>query len=332
MRSRILQPSSVRPAAAVPAASGVTDYADGISAIDTRYWRAQLDASHLLVHQGRAAFVDTGTSHSVPLLLAALAAKGIAPEAVDWVFLTHVHLDHAGGAGALMERLPNARAVVHPRGAAHLADPAKLIAGTKLVYGEARYAQLYGEVRPIAAARIVTTEDGTRLALAGRDFEFLHTPGHALHHYVIVDRAAQAVFSGDTFGISYREFDVAGRAFVMPTTTPPHFDPQQLHASIDRILAVRPRQVFVTHYSRVGEVERLGAELHEGVRAFAALARHYAAAPDRAQAMREALFDWLSAALDRHGYPGDLGARHALLDADVELDVQGLLVWLERRA
>ena len=323
---------TVGPAQAGPAVSGVTDYADGISAIDTRYWRPRLDASHLIVQQGRAAFVDTGTSHSVPLLLAALAAKGLAPEAVDWVFLTHIHLDHAGGAGALMERLPNARAVVHPRGAAHLADPARLIAGTKQVYGEVRYAQLYGEVRPIPAGRIVATEDGTRLALAGRDFEFLHTPGHALHHYVIVDRAAQAVFSGDTFGISYREFDVAGRAFVMPTTTPPHFDPDQLHASIDRILAVRPQQVFVTHYSRVGEVERLGAELHRGVRAFVELTRRHAAAPDRAGAIREALFDWLSVALDDHGYAADLATRHALLDPDVELDVQGLLVWLDRRA
>ena len=322
----------VGPAQAGPAVSGITDYADGISAIDTGYWRPRLDASHLIVHQGRAAFVDTGTSHSVPLLLAALAVKGLAPEVVDWVFLTHIHLDHAGGAGALMERLPNARAVVHPRGAAHLADPARLIAGTKQVYGEARYAQLYGEVCPIPAGRIVATEDGTRLALAGRDFEFLHTPGHALHHYVILDRTAQAVFSGDTFGISYREFDVAGRAFVMPTTTPPHFDPDQLHASIDRILALRPQQVFVTHYSRVGEVERLGAELHRGVSAFVELTRRHAGAPDRAAAIREAVFDWLSVALDDHGYTGDLAARHALLDPDVELDVQGLLVWLDRRA
>jgi len=338
MHPRVPTPAAVKPAAAAPAGPAVadvpdvTDYADGISAVDTRYWRPRLDASHLIVHRGRAAFVDTGTSHSVPLLLAALAAKGLAPEAVDWVFLTHIHLDHAGGAGLLMERLPNARAVVHPRGAAHLADPARLIAGTQQVYGAARYAQLYGEVRPVPAGRIVTTEDGTRLALAGRSFEFLHTPGHALHHYVIVDRAAQAVFSGDTFGISYREFDVEGRAFIMPTTTPPHFEPEQLHASIDRILAARPQQVFVTHYSRVGEVERLGAELHAGVRAFVELARRHAAAPDRAGAMRETLFQWLSVALDRHGYAGDLATRHELLDADVDLDVQGLLVWLDRRA
>ena len=324
--------ASAGPAQAGPDVADVIDYADGISAIDTGYWRPRLDASHLIVHRGRAAFVDTGTSHSVPRLLAALAGKGLAPESVDFVFLTHIHLDHAGGAGALMQRLPNARAVVHPRGAAHLVDPAKLIAGTKQVYGAARYAELYGEVRPVPAERIVATTDGTRLALAGREFEFLHTPGHALHHYVVVDRAAQAVFSGDTFGISYREFDVAGRAFVMPTTTPPHFDPQQLHASIDRILAQRPLQVFVTHYSRVGEVERLGAQLHEGVRAFAALARRHGAAPDRAGALRAELFEWLSDALDRHGYPGDPATRHALLDPDVELDVQGLLVWLGRCA
>jgi glyoxylase-like metal-dependent hydrolase (beta-lactamase superfamily II) len=310
----------------------VTDYGDGISAIDTEYLRPRLDASHLIAHGGRAAFVDTGTTPSVPLLLAALAGKGVAPDAVDWVFLTHIHLDHAGGAGALLEHLPNARAVVHPRGAAHLAAPAKLIAGTKLVYGAAAYARLYGEIVPIAPERIVVTEDGTRLALAGRTFEFLHTPGHALHHYVIVDRDAGGVFSGDTFGISYREFDVAGREFVLPATTPTHFDPGQLHASIDRILGVRPRAVYMTHYGRVSEVARLGGDLHAGVDAFVALARRHERDALRAARMREDMYRWLSAGLDAHNFDPDPARRHALLDADIDLNVQGLDAWLARRS
>ena len=320
-----------RPAQAGLVGSFVTDYADGISSVDTHYVRARLDASHLIVHRGRAAFVDTGTALAVPQLLAALEAKGIARDAVDWVFLTHVHLDHAGGAGALAEQLPNARVAVHPRGAAHIVDPARLIGATRKVYGDAIYDRLYGEIRPVPAERLVVTEDGARHELAGRPFEFLHTPGHALHHQAIVDAAAGAVFAGDTFGVSYREFDVDGREFILPATTPTQFDPDQLHGSIDRVLALAPRAVFLTHYSRVVGVARLGLELHAAVDAYVALTRRHGAEPAREARLREAIFDWHSTVLDAHGYPGDAARRHALLDDDIALNVQGLLGWLDRR-
>jgi glyoxylase-like metal-dependent hydrolase (beta-lactamase superfamily II) len=306
------------------------EYPNGITAIDTEYWRPRLDASHLIVEKGRAAFVDTGTTHCVPNLLAVLGAKGIAPEAVDYIFLTHIHLDHAGGAGALAARLPNAKVVVHPRGAPHLIAPEKLIAGTKAVYGEAKYAELYGEIVPIPAERVIVVEEGQVLKLGTREFAFLHTPGHALHHYVMHDRGANAVFTGDTFGLSYREFDVAGREWIMPTTTPTQFDPDQLHHSVDRILALAPAAAFLTHYGRVTDLERLGRDVHAGIRGFVEIARRHEHAQDRYSCIRDDLFRWLSVSLDAHGYDGDLATRHALLDADVDLDAQGLVVWLDR--
>src|SRR4030095_4351449 len=122
------------------------EFPDGITAIDTGVLRARFDASHLLVSGGRAAFVDTGTNDSVPRLLAALAVKGLAPEHVDYVLLTHVHLDHAGGAGSLMRALPKAIAVVHPRGARHMIDPAKLTEGAIAVYGEGEFRRTYGDI------------------------------------------------------------------------------------------------------------------------------------------------------------------------------------------
>lgn len=321
-----------RPAQAGLVVSDLTDFEDGISAVDTHYVRPRLDASHLIVERGRAAFVDTGTALAVPHLLAALEAKGIAREAVDWVLLTHVHLDHAGGAGTLLDELPNARVAVHPRGAPHLIDPSRLVAATRQVYGEAAFARLYGAVRPIPAARVVVTEDGARHALAGRTLEFLHTPGHALHHQAIYDRAAALVFAGDTFGVSYRDFDVAGREFILPATTPSQFDPEQLHASIERIVALQPRAVFLTHYSRVRDVARLAAELHRAVRDYVAIALAHADDPERARRLHAEIFAYHSGALDAHGYRGPPAQRHALLDEDVALNVQGLVAWLERRA
>jgi glyoxylase-like metal-dependent hydrolase (beta-lactamase superfamily II) len=307
------------------------DYPDGISALDTHYVRAALDASYLVVHGGRAAFVDTGTALAVPRLLGALAARGLAPESVDWVFLTHVHLDHAGGAGALLERLPNARLVVHPRGAAHLVDPARLVAATKQVYGEAVYARLYGELVPVPAARIVSATDGLVLELAGRAFEFLDTPGHALHHVAIHDRDTAGVFSGDTFGVSYRELDVDGREFILPAATPTQFDPAQLAGSVRRILGLGPRAVYPTHYGRITQVERLGGLLLEDVAAYAALARHAAESGAAGMAaLGTALWDYHSRRLDAHGFAPDPARRHALLDPDLALNADGLRAFVAR--
>ncbi len=310
--------------------AGVSAYPDGIFAIDTHYVRPALDASHLVIEAGRAAFIDTGAAPAVPLLRAALAACGLGPEAVDWIYLTHIHLDHAGGAGALLAQLPNARVVVHPRGVAHLVDPTRLIAATQSVYGVERYARLYGEIQAIPPERLVAAADGERFALAGRGFRCLYTPGHALHHQVFQDERSGGVFTGDTFGISYREFDVAGRAFIMPTTTPTQFDPEQLQASIDRVLALQPPAVYLTHYGRVTEVPRLGQELKSAVDTYAAIARRHAGAANPAEAIQRALTAWTFAALDQHGDCTPTATRQRLLEPDMRLNADGLLSWLRR--
>ena len=310
--------------------SKLTDFRAGVTAIDCDYVRPRLAAAHLVVEDGRAAFVDTGTTHSVPNLLAALAAKGIGRGDVDWVLTTHVHLDHAGGAGALMRELPNARCAVHPRGARHLAEPSKLIAGSIAVYGEERFSSLYGEIAPIEESRIFIVGDGIRIKLGRRELELIHTPGHALHHYCIVDRAHELVFSGDTFGISYRDFDVDGRAFIFPTTTPVHFDPEALCRSVDRLMSYRPRSIFLTHYAEVTELARLAREMKERVLAYADLGARYRDAPDRAGKLRRGMFAMMASWLDAHGFSRDLGERHRLLDDDIELNCQGIENWLDR--
>lgn len=307
-------------------------HGDGITAIDTEYLHPGHAAAHLLQHGGRAAFVDVGTNDSVAYLLAALEVLAVPREAVEYVLLTHVHLDHAGGAGRLMQALPNAVCVVHPRGAPHMIDPTRLIAGSQAVYGRERFARLYGQIEPITAARVRITEDGEHLSLAGRKLQILHTPGHALHHQAFVDTAHRCIFTGDTFGISYRELDSPAGAFIAPTTTPTQFDPGQLCDSIDRLLGYAPQAMYLMHYSRVTDVPRLADSLKDQIRAFTRLARENAGASDRHRAIREAMWALWRDRARRHGCPLEEARLAELLAGDLELNTLGLMHWLDTRA
>lgn len=304
----------------------------GIHAIDTHYVRERLDASHLIVREGRAAFVDCGANSSIPHLMGALETLDVDPAAVDYLLLTHIHLDHAGGAGKLMRQLPNATVVVHPRGARHLSEPAKLEAGTRATYGDAVYDKLYGELVPVAAERIHAAEDEEVVTLGGSRLRCLHTPGHALHHIAFHDEDADVVFTGDIFGISYRVFDnPAGEPFIFPTTTPTQFDPEQMHASIDRIAALDPEAVYLTHYSRVENVKRLAADLHRDVDRFVEIAEPLFDSPDAETRIRHALHDYLARRLAEHGTRMDPTQRETWLAMDVNLDADGLVAWDKRR-
>ncbi len=307
-----------------------TGVGEGIYAIDTEYVRPLMDASHLIVDNGRAAYVDTGTTLSVPNLLASLEDIGLTTAEVDAVFLTHIHLDHAGGAGALMQHLPNATAYIHPRGAPHMHEPEKLIAGTIAVYGEQMYHVMYGEIVPIEKTRIVEVSDGMRVKVGSREFELIHTPGHALHHYCMVDQSARLVFTGDTFGVSYRETDTGNGAFIIPTTTPVHFDPDAAHASIDRIMGYAPESAYLTHYSRVTDLPRLASDLHNGLDNYVRICRECADQDDRVSLMYNKLTEYIYTRLDEHGYDGDRDAKDSILKGDITLNVQGLEVWLKR--
>ncbi|HEX8782760.1 MAG TPA: MBL fold metallo-hydrolase [Steroidobacteraceae bacterium] len=302
----------------------------GITAIDAEYLYPGHAAAHLIVDEGRAAFVDVGTNSSVPYLLAALDELGIARAAVDYLLLTHVHLDHAGGAGALMQALPNARAVLHPRGAPHMIDPGKLIAGSQAVYGEERFRRLYGELLPIPAARVQVVADGERVALGARMLELIHTPGHAQHHYAVVDEAHASIFSGDTFGISYRALDTRNGAFITPSTVPTQFDPEQHIASIDRMLAYRPESIYLMHFSRVTDVPRLGISLKEQIAELARIARAHGGDPDPQAGIRaDMLALWRSLARDHGSRLSDGELEHAVA-GDLRLNTQGLIAWLTR--
>lgn len=308
----------------------ITALDDGIFAIDTEYTRPMQDASHLIVENGRGAFVDTGTNDSVPLLLDALQQRNLDAADVDFVFLTHVHLDHAGGAGLLMQHLPNARCVIHPRGAPHMASPEKLIKGTEGVYGVERTRELYGEIQPIDERRIVVVDDEQWIELGGRAMQALFTEGHARHHYCLNDPASHGVFTGDNFGISYRELDTANGEFIFPTSTPASFDPPEAHSSVERIMGCEPRQVYLTHYSRVTDLDRLAADMHAGIDAYEQMALACREKEERGAALEAAMYEYLSTRLIDHGFKGDDDAIWSVLEMDVQLNAAGLAAWLDR--
>jgi len=302
----------------------------GITTVDAEYFRPGFASVHLLERGGRVGIVDTGANSSVPLVERALAELALTTDAVEWVFLTHVHLDHAGGVGALLTRLPRAQVLVHPRGAPHVIDPTRLEAATIAVYGQQAFEHLYGKLLPVPRERVRETPDGERLALGLSELRILHTPGHALHHQVLFDAEARAVFSGDTFGVSYRELDRAPGAFVMPTTTPTQFDPEQLAASVRLIADLDPESVYMTHFGRVTGIPRLAAALLEQIERFVALAREHAVAEGRHGQIRAAMRDYVVSRAEAHGIADAATTIESVLGADLELNTQGLVAWLER--
>ena len=309
--------------------SGIFDYGHGICAVDSVYDRRLQTAIHLLVEGGRAAVIDTGTSHALPYLLAALEAKGVAPAQVDYVILTHVHLVHAGAAGQLMARCPNARLTVHPRGARHMVDPSRLLAATVAIYGEQQTRRLYGDIVPVPRERVVETPEGTTLRLAGRELLFLDAPGHARHHVVVRDAATGHIFAGDTFGLSYRELDQDGRQFSFPTTSPSQFDPPALHRSIDRMLSFAPPALYVTHFGRLTNLAALAADLHRLIDAHAELGeRHRHAGGARKGLLIEGVRSLVLAERARQNWRLPSEKVLEVFALDIELNAQGLESWL----
>jgi glyoxylase-like metal-dependent hydrolase (beta-lactamase superfamily II) len=298
----------------------------GISVVDTDFVRPRFDASFLIVENGRAAFIDTGPNSAVPHLLAALEAHGLERDAVDYVIPTHVHLDHAGGAGLLMQNLPQAKLVIHPRGARHMIDPSVLMEGVRAVYGEEVAARDYGELAPVPEERVITTKDGMVIELSGRPLLFADTPGHARHHHCIWDEASRGWFTGDTFGIVYPEL----APYIVPATAPVQFDHKALHESVARLLAMRPEFMYLTHYGAVRDAEKLAIQYLSQVDAMAAAARPLANETGRHEKLKRAFGDIYIAELRRSGSTASEKFLREMLATDIELNAQGLGTWLDR--
>ena len=308
----------------------LTRYEHDIYSVDAQYVRPKHAAIHLILENGRVAFVDSGCNDSIPNALRALDELGVSVDSVDYVMLSHIHLDHAGGAGTMMKLFPNARLVVHPRGAWHMAKPARLMESVATVYGIEETRRLYGEVLPIDASRIIEATHETSIDLAGRKLLCLDAPGHAKHHIAIVDSKSGHIFSGDTFGLSYPELDTDGRQFIFPTTTPVQFEPQAMHASIEMLMSYRPQAIYLTHFGQTCDVAGKALDLHRMIDAHVAIAlREKKAGAERHARIRVGLDELLLEETKRFGCRLADADVLKVFDADLELNTQGLVVWLD---
>ena len=279
-------------------------------------------ASYLVVSEdgGRGAFVDMGTEAAVPgLLAAARELAGLLPEQIELLIPTHIHLDHAAGCGELARLCPKARILCHPRAARHLADPTKLEAGVKAVYGEAFYQRLYGALKPIDAARIFSPMDEEWVELGGRKLQILHTPGHAKHHICIFDSVTRSVFSGDSFGLAYLSLRETG-AWIFPSTSPSDFNPADLSTTVDRIAALQPERVLLTHFGAVTRVAEARRELQRWIAIHAEILAQMQGQPDPALSALTLLKPIFEKAV------GGDGDHLKLLDLDIRLNAQGIAV------
>jgi glyoxylase-like metal-dependent hydrolase (beta-lactamase superfamily II) len=310
------------------------EVANGIYCIETGLYRHGLAASYLVRADDHLAFVDTGTTNSVPGMMEVIATLGLGPENVDYVIPTHVHLDHAGGSGELMSRCLNAQLVIHPNGASHMIDPSRLAAGATAVYGEEDFARYFGKLAPIPEERVIIADDGMVIDLNGRLLTFIDTPGHANHHGCIFDERTGGFFTGDTYGISYRELDTSDGPLLFAPTTPVAFDPDAWQESLDKILRFNPTAVYLTHYGRVDHPQALEDDLRRSIREQAnlALAEEGKDPEGREERLKEGVAAHLIERVRAHGCDMDEARIREILAVDMELNAQGLGVWLVRRA
>jgi len=241
---------------------------DRVITVDCQYMQPAHAAAYILPADDQVALVENNTSRAVPLILNGLSNAGMAPEQVRYIIITHLHFDHAGGTSALVRACPNAQVLCHPVAVRHLVDPSRLVASAKKVYGEARFAELYGEIEPIAAQRIRAVEDSETLVFGSRTLRFLHTPGHAKHHMTIHDLETNGMFTGDVFGIMHVTPLRSPDPVLIFSSAPTDFDPDQARQSIRRIRASGIERVYLTHYGEYTDLDKGEAQLLESIADF----------------------------------------------------------------
>ncbi len=304
---------------------------NGIYCIDSGYVQGQYCAIYILKEGDEVAIIETGTNHTIDRVLSVLDALNIAHEQIKYVIPTHIHLDHVGGASGMMALFHQARLIIHPRGARHVVDPTKLIAGSISVYGEALFNHLYGYIDAIDESRVDIAEDLDNFSLGNRELLFIDTPGHARHHFCIYDARSKGIFTGDTFGISYPAMKNLPHG-LMPSSTPVHFDADALLTSIDYLLEFKPDTMYLTHFGRIERPREQASDLKQWIYDFVDLCENIKPVDEAStvtleNALRQMTVDKLGSSVN-----GSTAELLSLLSTDIKLDAQGLAIWWQARS
>jgi glyoxylase-like metal-dependent hydrolase (beta-lactamase superfamily II) len=278
--------------------------------------------------------VETSASPSIPHLMKGLEHLGIALEDITYIILTHIHLDHAGGAGLFLQHCPNAKVIVHPKGARHLEDPTRLIAGAKAVYGE-EFNKLFDPILPIPFERMLIKQDRESLKTSDTStLTFYDTPGHANHHLSIYDSVSKGMFSGDTVGIYYRELDEEGLEFYLPSTSPNQFNPDAMLAAAELYESIGVERIYFGHYGVSENPKEVYKQLHYWLPKFVETAksayREYASFEDQVAATSKNIFTEVAVHLGEKGITADHPV-FEIIAMDLNVCSMGLIDYLVKQ-
>ncbi|EMY75972.1 metallo-beta-lactamase domain protein [Leptospira weilii serovar Ranarum str. ICFT] len=306
----------------------------GLYTIDCDYISPGVACAYLVLEGEEAAFVENNTNRAVPILLEELRKVGRKPEDVKYIIVTHVHLDHAGGTGLLAKHCPNATVLAHPKAARHLVNPERLIQSSIQVYGEENFKKLYGEILPVPKERVISPEDGEEIRWGKRIFKFYYTRGHANHHFCIYDSLSNGIFTGDSFGLGYKDFAVGKNPILYPSTTPTDFDSEEAMNTVDKILSTGADKAYLTHFGVWKDLESGARQMKQGLHAM----QNILSSGERSGLEGEALLEfctgriraYLERELSTQGIV--LGEKEEmLLGFDSKINAQGLVFQIERK-
>ncbi|AUJ23791.1 MBL fold metallo-hydrolase [Virgibacillus dokdonensis] len=274
--------------------------------------------------------IETGPSPSIKHIKAGLEKLGFLLDAVKYIIVTHVHLDHAGGAGLLLKSCPNATVVIHPRGKRHLANPRKLAAGARAVYGDS-FSDLYDPIVPIPEERMVVKEDGDTLAIGKNcTLQFLHTPGHARHHFSIYDPISNGLFTGDTAGVRYQLLEDQGVPIFLPSTSPNQFDPNELRQSWERFENLQLDRIYYGHFGMTEQPNEALQQVFTWLDTFMKIAEDAYTEGVGYDQLADRMLETIRVELREKGIPDD-HETYIILNVDMQICALGIIDYLQKQ-
>lgn len=273
---------------------------------------------------GEAAIVETGPATCLDAMIGGLKSNGVSPEDVRQVFLTHIHLDHAGASGHLAELLPNAIFYVHEVGYPHVADPSRLLKSAARLFGD-RMENLWGEMRPVPEDRLVSLAGGEEIGAAGGVLSAHYTPGHAYHHLAYREQESGAIFCGDIAGVR-----LPGQSYVRPPTLPPEIDVEAWVKSAGLVRELSPKTLYLTHFGPYEDVERHLSALEQRLQSWLLFVEERMDSEDRQDEITADLAVMGDEELISEGSPPELSDRYQLT-GEYEMLAAGLIRYVKRR-